>query len=128
MCHLHLTVERVSENLHSSLMYEVLVDQTMWAVCGRTTGTYFMAPLFYLSLHIHTNQSNGVNCCCVDSLKKCSFLFYNFCSGVMTLDENYKQTIQLDVMPLISGYLPVPLVRLSKYIPADQKPKGKGMT
>ncbi|KAK3926180.1 Trafficking protein particle complex subunit 10 [Frankliniella fusca] len=83
MCHLHLTVERVSENLHSSLMYEVLVDQTMWAVCGRTT-------------------------------------------GVVTLDESHKQTIQLDVMPLISGYLPVPQVRLSKYIPADQKPLGKG--
>lgn len=82
MCHLHLTVERVSESVRSSLMYEVLVDQTMWAVCGRTT-------------------------------------------GVVTLDESHKQTIQLDVMPLISGYLPVPHVRLSRYIPADQKPLGK---
>lgn len=85
MCHLHLTVERVSESLRSSLMYEVLVDQTMWAVCGRTT-------------------------------------------GVVTLDETHKQTIQLDVMPLMSGYLPVPLVRLSKYIPADQKPISKAST
>ncbi|XP_034253552.1 trafficking protein particle complex subunit 10 [Thrips palmi] len=85
MCHLHLTVERVSENLRSPLMYEVLVDQTMWAVCGRTT-------------------------------------------GVVTVDETHKQTIQLDVMPLMSGYLPVPHVRLSKYIPADQKPISKAST
>lgn len=88
MCHLHLTVERVSESLRSSLMYEVLVDQTMWAVCGRTTG-------------VVTSDS---------------------------LDENQRQSIQLDVMPLISGYLPVPLVRLSKYFPADQKPIGKAST
>lgn len=47
MCHLHLTVERVSESLRSSLMYEVLVDQTMWAVCGRTTGVVSFALIMY---------------------------------------------------------------------------------
>lgn len=35
-----------------------------------------------------------------------------------------KHTVTLDVMPLICGFLPLPAVRLSKYIPADQKSKG----
>lgn len=78
MCHLQLHVQRVSASSHSSLMYEVLADQTMWAVCGRT-------------------------------------------AGVISLDSVDKQNVTLDVMPLIGGFLPLPLVRLSKYIPADQK-------
>jgi hypothetical protein len=40
MCHLQLHVQRVSASSHSSLMYEVLADQTMWAVCGRTAGRF----------------------------------------------------------------------------------------
>ncbi|PNF25423.1 hypothetical protein B7P43_G08798 [Cryptotermes secundus] len=78
MCHLQLHVQRVGASSHSSLMYEVLADQTMWAVCGRT-------------------------------------------AGVISLDSVDKQNVTLDVMPLIGGFLPLPLVRLSKYIPADQK-------
>ncbi|XP_069695323.1 trafficking protein particle complex subunit 10 isoform X2 [Periplaneta americana] len=78
MCHLQLHVQRVNASSHSSLMYEVLADQTMWAVCGRT-------------------------------------------AGVISLDSVDKQNVTLDVMPLIGGFLPLPLVRLSKYIPADQK-------
>ena len=35
-----------------------------------------------------------------------------------------KHTVTLDVMPLICGFLPLPAVRLSKYIPAEQKSKG----
>uniref|UniRef100_A0A1B6CSP2 Uncharacterized protein n=2 Tax=Clastoptera arizonana TaxID=38151 RepID=A0A1B6CSP2_9HEMI len=76
MCHLHLSVQRVCASPDSSLMYEVLADQTMWAVCGKT-------------------------------------------AGVITLDTGERQSVLLDVMPLINGYLPLPLVRLSKYIPAD---------
>lgn len=38
MCHLQLDVQRVNASSHSSLMYEVLADQSMWAVCGRTAG------------------------------------------------------------------------------------------
>lgn len=41
--------------------------------------------------------------------------------GVINMDDGEKQTVMLDVMPLINGYLPLPLVRLSKYIPADVK-------
>ncbi|XP_021932391.1 trafficking protein particle complex subunit 10 isoform X2 [Zootermopsis nevadensis] len=78
MCHLQLDVQRVNASSHSSLMYEVLADQSMWAVCGRT-------------------------------------------AGVISLDSVDKQNVTLDVMPLIGGFLPLPLVRLSKYIPADQK-------
>ncbi|KAJ9595261.1 hypothetical protein L9F63_013449, partial [Diploptera punctata] len=78
MCHLQLHVQRVNASSHNSLMYEVLADQTMWAVCGRT-------------------------------------------AGVISLESVDKQNVTLDVMPLIGGFLPLPLVRLSKYIPADQK-------
>lgn len=41
--------------------------------------------------------------------------------GVISLDSVDKQSVTLDVMPLIGGYLPLPSVRLSKYIPADKK-------
>ncbi|GLH14883.1 Uncharacterized protein GBIM_19313 [Gryllus bimaculatus] len=82
MCHLQLHVQRVNTSPHSSLMYEVLTDQTMWAVCGKT-------------------------------------------AAVISLDSVERQHVTLDVMPLIGGFLPLPLVRLSKYIPADQKPSGK---
>jgi hypothetical protein len=44
MCHLQLHVQRVSASSHSSLMYEVLADQTMWAVCGRTAGRFSVSP------------------------------------------------------------------------------------
>lgn len=82
MCHLQLHVQRVNTSPHSSLMYEVLTDQTMWAVCGKT-------------------------------------------AAVISLESVDRQHVTLDVMPLIGGFLPLPLVRLSKYIPAEQKPPGK---
>lgn len=62
-------------------MYEVLAEQSVWAVCGRTAGVVSVA------------QTGG---------------------------RNAAQVVTLDVMPLASGYLPLPLVRLSKYIPADK--------
>jgi hypothetical protein len=48
------------------------------------------------------------------------------CAGVISLDSVDKQNVTLDVMPLIGGFLPLPLVRLSKYIPADQKTYSRG--
>ncbi|XP_014219385.1 trafficking protein particle complex subunit 10 isoform X2 [Copidosoma floridanum] len=79
MCHLCLTVTRMQQHQHHhpppQLMYEVLADQTMWAVCGRT-------------------------------------------AGIVSLEVQEKQSVALDVMPLTSGYLPLPVVRLSRYIPA----------
>nr|CAD7200015.1 unnamed protein product [Timema douglasi] len=85
MCHLQLKVTRVNSGPHNSLMYEVLADQTMWAVCGRT-------------------------------------------AGVISLETVDKQNITLDVMPLIGGYLPLPGIRLSKYIPADHKSPGRDLS
>nr|XP_053654909.1 trafficking protein particle complex subunit 10-like [Cherax quadricarinatus] len=92
MCHLHIALQQVSSKLPStetdgtgasqasqhSIMYEVLADQTMWAVCGRT-------------------------------------------AGVLTLEGGLRQSVTMDVMPLTGGFLPLPSVRLSKYIPADAK-------
>ncbi|KYM88375.1 Trafficking protein particle complex subunit 10 [Atta colombica] len=80
ICHLCLTVMRIpslSSNPPPQLMYEVLADQTMWAVCGRT-------------------------------------------AGIVSLEIVEKQSVTLDVMPLTSGYLPLPVVRLSRYIPATE--------
>ncbi|XP_076035164.1 SIDL trafficking protein particle complex subunit 10 isoform X2 [Oratosquilla oratoria] len=83
MCFLHISIQQLEGQASGtpsgdSIMYEVLADQTMWAVCGRT-------------------------------------------SGVLTLEAGAKQNVTLDVMPLTGGFLPLPNVRLSKYIPADSK-------
>ncbi|XP_069156358.1 trafficking protein particle complex subunit 10 [Procambarus clarkii] len=96
MCHLHIALQQVSSKVPTtetdgtsatqalqhtsqhSIMYEVLADQTMWAVCGRT-------------------------------------------AGVLTLEGGLRQCVTMDVMPLTGGFLPLPSVRLSKYIPADSK-------
>lgn len=48
LCHLHLSVQRVCASADSSLMYEVLADQTMWAVCGKTAG---------MVLYIYSNNN-----------------------------------------------------------------------
>lgn len=82
LCHLHLSIQPsglslTSSGAASSLMYEVVAEQSVWAVCGRTAGV------------------------------------------VSFESDSEPQTVILDVMPLNSGYLPLPIVRLSKYIPAD---------
>ncbi|KAG5877673.1 hypothetical protein JTB14_013918 [Gonioctena quinquepunctata] len=81
VCRLNLTIEHIGAlcqtNNTKSVMYEVLAEQSVWAVCGRTAGVV-----------------------CFDS-------------------EEQSQTVVLDVMPLSSGHLPLPLVRISKYIPAE---------
>ncbi|CAK1594006.1 unnamed protein product [Parnassius mnemosyne] len=87
VCCLQLSVQRVNETEYTSLMYEVLADQTMWAVLGRT-------------------------------------------AGVITMESNTgePQLVILDVMPLVAGYLPLPTVRLSKYIPANTKDPKKDIS
>lgn len=88
LCHLHLSIKPASQTLsnnyiNSSLMYEVVAEQSVWAVCGRT-------------------------------------------AGVVSFESDLDpQTVTLDVMPLNSGFLPLPIVRLSKYIPADFGSTGK---
>lgn len=101
LCHLRLNIRYVSSDFDKtaeevtdgidlkpvpitrSLMYEVLAEQSVWAVCGRTAGV------------VSLEHTTGV------------------------------QSVTLDVMPLASGYLPLPLIRLSKYIPADKSVTGK---
>ena len=59
MCHLHIVLQQVGPTSpppgsqvggaphQHSIMYEVLADQTMWAVCGRTAGkSLFIGVLF----------------------------------------------------------------------------------
>lgn len=88
LCNLHLSIKPGNQSgsdssASCSLMYEVVAEQTVWAVCGRT-------------------------------------------AGVVSFDTDPDpQTVVLDVMPLNSGYLPLPVVRLSKYIPADYVGGGK---
>ncbi|XP_022909829.2 trafficking protein particle complex subunit 10 [Onthophagus taurus] len=81
VCNLHLSIKPANQSLQivgtNSLMYEVLAEQSVWAVCGRTAGV------------------------------------------VSFISDPEPQTVTLEVMPLTSGYLPLPLIRLSKYIPAE---------
>lgn len=69
----------------ASVMYEVLAEQSVWAVCGRTAGVV------------------------------------SFRGG----SKAEKEEISLDVMPLTSGHLPLPLIRISRYIPAESGSSGK---
>ena len=39
-------------------------------------------------------------------------------AGVINMESSKKQTLIVEVMPLIGGHLQLPRVRLSKYIPA----------
>lgn len=73
MCRLNIQIETVAKSAEESLMYEVLADQTQWAVCGRT-------------------------------------------AGILLVTSNRAHQVSLDVMPLISGYLSMPEVKVSRYI------------
>lgn len=39
LCHMTLSVSDLQQASSAALMYEVLADQALWAVCGRTAGT-----------------------------------------------------------------------------------------
>lgn len=77
VCHLNLKIIKMQENAYFDLMYEVLADQNMWAVVGRT-------------------------------------------AGVVSMKEREAQSVMFDVLPLSPGFLPLPNIRLSKYISADK--------
>jgi len=38
VCNMNLKITKVHENPYTDLMYEVLNDQNLWAVCGRSAG------------------------------------------------------------------------------------------
>lgn len=44
VCNLNLKITKVNENPYVDLMYEVLNDQNLWAVCGRSAGELFPIP------------------------------------------------------------------------------------
>lgn len=74
VCHLNLTITKLNDqNQQNELMYEVLFDQNIWAVYGRSAGVISMADI---------NET----------------------------------LITLDVFPLTAGFLPLPNIRLSKYV------------
>lgn len=74
VCHLNLTITKLNDqNKYNDLMYEVLFDQNIWAVYGRS-------------------------------------------AGVISMSEVNETIITLDVFPLTAGFLPLPNIRLSKYI------------
>lgn len=77
VCHLNLKIVKVQDNPFVDLMYEVLADQNMWAVVGRT-------------------------------------------AGVVSMVDREAQSVMFDVLPLSTGFLPLPNIRLSKYISADK--------
>ncbi|CRK92532.1 CLUMA_CG006080, isoform A, partial [Clunio marinus] len=74
VCHLNLTITKLNDHhQHNDLMYEVLFDQNLWAVYGRS-------------------------------------------AGVISMAETNETIITLDVFPLTAGFLPLPNIRLSKYV------------
>lgn len=75
--HLNLKVVKMQENPFVDLMYEVLADQNMWAVIGRT-------------------------------------------AGVLSMTDREAQSVMVEVLPLSAGFLPLPNIRLSKYISAER--------
>ncbi|XP_055699256.1 trafficking protein particle complex subunit 10 isoform X2 [Phlebotomus papatasi] len=77
VCMLNLKITKLQENPFTDLMYEVYVDQNMWAVCGRS-------------------------------------------SGVISMQDCESQTVLLEILPLIVGFLPLPNIRLSKYMQANK--------
>lgn len=45
VCNLNLRITKIHENSYDDLMYEVLTDQSHWAVCGRSSG---QIPTFFI--------------------------------------------------------------------------------
>ena len=52
VCHLNLRISKVHDNPYADLMYEVLADQNMWAVVGRTAGNGTAAFLSIACRHL----------------------------------------------------------------------------
>lgn len=45
VCNLNIKITKITENPYVDLMYEVLNDQNLWAVCGRSAGKLSFFPL-----------------------------------------------------------------------------------
>ncbi|VVD05938.1 unnamed protein product [Leptidea sinapis] len=65
-------------------------------------------------------------CCLHLTVQRTMWAVLGRTAGVITMDSSGSgtgQCVSLDVMPLVAGYLPLPTVRLSKYIAASKDPK-----
>ncbi|XP_022100695.1 trafficking protein particle complex subunit 10-like [Acanthaster planci] len=89
LCSLQLHIQSALDNSPPitdqdcpSLMYQVVAEKHMWAVCGRSTGVVAMPT-----------SVEGVD-------------------------------VSLEVMPLLAGFLPLPKVKLSKYVTGIEEPSG----
>lgn len=51
-CTLSLRISKVLDNPHKDLMYEVLADQNMWAVCGRSSGVVSMGDVQHQTITV----------------------------------------------------------------------------
>lgn len=74
---LNLKIIKVHASPFVDLMYEVMPDQNLWAVIGRT-------------------------------------------AGVVSMTERNAQSVMVEVLPLCAGFLPLPNIRISKYISAEK--------
>lgn len=74
---LNLKVIKIHASPFVDLMYEVVPDQSLWAVVGRT-------------------------------------------AGVISMTDRDAQSVMVEVLPLAAGFLPLPNIRLSKYISAER--------
>lgn len=52
VCTLSLRISKVLDNPHQELMYEVIPDQNMWAVCGRSSGVVSMADVQHQTITV----------------------------------------------------------------------------
>lgn len=75
--HLNLKIIKIQDNQFVDLMYEVLADQNVWAIVGRT-------------------------------------------AGVISMVDREAVSVMVEVLPLSAGFLPLPNIRLSKYISAEK--------
>lgn len=74
---LNLKIIKVHTSPFVDLMYEVMPDQNVWAIVGRT-------------------------------------------AGVISMLDRDAQSVMVEVLPLCAGFLPLPNIRLSKYISAEK--------
>ncbi|KAI5699266.1 hypothetical protein M8J75_000144 [Diaphorina citri] len=116
MCHLIIDIIKLfSSPVEYCLTYEVLADQTLWAVCGSNADIIklFSSPVEYcLTYEVLADQTLWAVC--------------GSNADHIAMDETTKKaSISLDVMPLVNGHLPIPVVKISKYFPPSKGFRGQ---
>lgn len=99
---LNLKIIKVHASPFLDLMYEVMPDQNLWAVIGRTGKINK-----FISFQRHHTHSIHI-----------SFIFT--IAGVISMVDREAQSVMVEVLPLCPGFLPLPNIRVSKYISAEK--------